>query len=261
MLEGGGEKAGLSPSMSKLLKKGKRRKYVETLAGRPGSALMQDIKFASLRTRAEKPLLMEEVGCPLARYSNPKNSGGSGRKKKQPRSYKAASSSMIGLGSLPPSPTGLLRHSPGFPSTSSMLSTTSSANDLSSRRVDSDMSRVLAAGEASRRLLADEHPPARARRGGAKRKKKAESWESIGSSTQALRDKAKGAKLGASKTAGPRLPSTLPPVSQPTTADKQKRRAARARRKAEKDARARKSSGQTAWNARIREAADTYRDR
>lgn len=54
-----------------LLKNSSKR--LNLLDARPGSPVLQNLAFLHLRTMREKPLLMEQVGCQLAKWSNPSN--------------------------------------------------------------------------------------------------------------------------------------------------------------------------------------------
>ena len=48
-------------------------KVLDTVDSRPGSALAHEMAVDGLRTKNAHPLLMESMGCALARYANPSN--------------------------------------------------------------------------------------------------------------------------------------------------------------------------------------------
>lgn len=51
----------------------KSTKRLHLLDARPGSPVLQNLAFLHLKTMREKPLLMEQVGCQLAKWSNTSN--------------------------------------------------------------------------------------------------------------------------------------------------------------------------------------------
>ena len=65
-LEGTRADSELDESVTKRLA-GRPTHHQETLVGRPGSPVFRDVAFLHLRTMREKPLLMEHVGCQLAK--------------------------------------------------------------------------------------------------------------------------------------------------------------------------------------------------
>jgi len=71
-LEGNHADSELDVSVTKRLA-GRPTKNAEILIERPGSPVFRDVAFLHLRTMREKPLLMEQVGCQLAKWSNPDN--------------------------------------------------------------------------------------------------------------------------------------------------------------------------------------------
>ena len=71
-LEGNHADSELDISVTKRLA-GRPTKNADILIERPGSPVFRDVAFLHLRTMREKPLLMEQVGCQLAKWSNPDN--------------------------------------------------------------------------------------------------------------------------------------------------------------------------------------------